>query len=489
MVANFYHREIFSKRLNSTKQIDADVAPSLSTECTLKQPTSTTNPQIIITLVTTVEPNFFYCAIPALNRKYFVTSCESLLGNRWMFSLHVDVLGTYAGELSATSEYVLRAANAPVSQMIDNQVPMYADSTLQKIAAGRIFTDQTSHGMYVIGLSSANAQGALSGGSVNYYCIGANAMVAVMRQIFNPALYYTGISVSEMSEQLFKSLFNPGQYIQSVRWFPFQTLPADATLASSIDIGYWSFPLTNGSGFGNSAYVINNTSFVTLTGNATLPAHPDVAAFPFADFPPYSNRVMHFPPFGDISIDDPRYISAEGVKASYYMLCDLISGQGHLVMFAGSDFDTYVSKHSAQIGVPVAYSTYYQGLPELNKANLMAGFAGAVLTDIGSTFSGDLATIAGKVGNGLLTSSAIAQSGGSAGDSAQYADNPYIVCIFKRLGNIDIEHMGRPLMENRKLSTISGYCSCYDCDFVCPTTEETNELQSLVKSGFYAEWG
>lgn len=488
MIVNFYHREIFSKRLNSTKTVPADVAPSLSTQCTLKQPTNITNPQIIITFATSVEPNFFYCVIPELNRKYFVKSCESLLGNQWLFTLHVDVLGTYGVELSATTEYVLRAANAPVSHLIDNQVPIYADSTVQKIAANRIFTDQTSNGMYVVGLSCANAQGALSGGSVNYYCIGSNAMVSVMRQIFNPSLYYTGISISEMSEQLFKALFNPGQYIQSVRWFPFQTIPNGATAASSIDIGYWSFPVTNGAGIANSAYVINNTSYVTLTGNAQLPNHPSVDSYPFANYAPYSKRIIHYPPFGDISLDDPRFISQDGINASYYMLCDLISGQGHLVMFAGANFDTYVSKHSCQIGVPVAYTTFHTPSQELNRENVGKGVAAAAFTDIGNMFGGDVSTLIGKVGNGLLTSSVIALSGGSAGDAAQYADNPYIVSIFKNLGSIDVQHMGKPLMENRQLSTISGFCSCYDCDFVCPTTEETNELQSLVKSGFYAEW-
>lgn len=489
MFVKFYNKTLFTKRLNSTKPLPVDIEPLWSGECTLKEPTSITNPQIVITHSDVQAPDFFYCDIAALARKYFVVSCESLLGGRWLFNLHVDVLGTYSGPLSLTREYVLRSSNSFSPLLIDSQVPIYADSTVQKVTAGRIFTDQTAQGMYVMGLSCANAQGALSGGSVNYYCMGANAMVAVMRQIFNATNYYSGISATEVSEQLFKSLFNPGQYIQSVKWFPFQNVPSDATPASSIDIGYWSFPVQNASGFENSAYVLNNTSYVTLTGSIQLPFHPDLGKYPFANYSPYSTRLMHFPPFGDISLNDPRYINPTLIAASYYMLCDLISGQGHLLMFAGLNYDTYVSKHSNQIGVPVAYSTYYKPMEEFTTGNMLKkgiGFLSAGVSEL--MRQNTTSTFLGKVGNGLLTSDVIEESGGSAGDSAQYADNPYIVCIFKSMGDIDVEHMGRPLMEIRQLSTISGFCSCYDCDVVCPTVEETQELQNYVKTGFYAEW-
>lgn len=486
MVVNFYTREIFSKRLNSTKQIPAGVAPSLSTECTLNQPTSTTNPLIIITFDTNVEPNFFYCVIPALNRKYFVTSCESLLGNRWLFNLHVDVLGTYCDPLSLTTEYVLRSTNSHNPLLIDNEVPIYADCTIQKIAANRIFTDQISQGMYVVGISASKAEGDVSGGSINYYVLGSNAMIAVMQQIFNAQTYYSGISASEISEQLFKSLFNPGQYIVSVRWYPFQNVPTDASQASTIDVGYWSFPITQGDDFANRVYILRNTSYVTLTGAVNLPFHPDFGSYPFANWAPYSKRIMHFPPFGDISIDDPRYINPTQIAASYYLLCDLISGMGHLVMFAGSNMDTYVAKYSSQIGVSMQYSTYQNNMVN----DLSKTIVGSAATDIANMLrESSLSTTLAKVGNGFLTSQLVERSGGSPGDTSQYADNPYIVCIFKNLGVIDVNHQGKPLMENRQLLTINGFCQCLDCDFVCPTVEETEELQRYVKSGFYAEWG
>jgi hypothetical protein len=59
---------------------------------------------------------------------------------------------------------------------------------------------------------------------------------------------------------------------------------------------------------------------------------------------------------------------------------------------------------------------------------------------------------------------------------------------FYRITNWDNTHNGRPLMQTRTISTLSGFIMVQKGDVpIAGTSQEADEIRSLLEGGFYYE--
>ena len=94
-----------------------------------------------------------------------------------------------------------------------------------------------------------------------------------------------------------------------------------------------------------------------------------------------------------------------------------------------------------------------------------------------------------------LTASALGQisTTGAVGSFMAFTagEIPYIVAWFKQTVATNRERFGSPLYQNRKLSTLSGFCVCMNATFVSSSDaamqEEIATIQTVLNSGVYLE--
>lgn len=103
-------------------------------------------PSIIIE--STTEPLYNYCYIDSLHRYYYVTSRTWLSGQLWRLSLRVDVLKTYATEISGLSGTFIYSGSGE-STRYDPRLVYNLPPTLSEID-GALGYDYTGNNVYIV---------------------------------------------------------------------------------------------------------------------------------------------------------------------------------------------------------------------------------------------------------------------------------------------------------------------------------------------------
>ena len=237
MIVNFYS---FQKKKNSTAQPNISSATTL-TSVQLKDDTGIMNPVLLINPnnaalpVPFVPSGFNYANIPSFGRYYFVTDWTWKKG-LWECALSVDVLASFRTAIGNTSAYVERSAYASNGNIIDNLYPAKTDVQITSATIATSWANVApSGGCYVLGL--INYQPANHIGAVTYYAMTSANLNSLLAFLFSNNIYQAG-SITEIGEDLFKSLFNPFQYVVSCMWFPAAASTYGST-QTTVKVGYW----------------------------------------------------------------------------------------------------------------------------------------------------------------------------------------------------------------------------------------------------------
>ena len=86
----------------------------------LRDPSNIIDPEILIELNNVDNINYAY--IPQFQRYYFIREKQSVRSGLWRFSMHVDVLNSYASEILGLAAVAVR------SQQNEKQSPYLIDS-------------------------------------------------------------------------------------------------------------------------------------------------------------------------------------------------------------------------------------------------------------------------------------------------------------------------------------------------------------------------
>lgn len=471
MTAYFF---AYSKKKNSTSQPALNTGTSFTVN--LKEDTSIINPVLVMTASTTGMPSpftpayFSYVYIPTFGRYYFINDEQYILGH-WEFYLTVDVLASFKQAIGNTSAYVERCSYESNGNIIDN---LYPSKTDVEIVSATIATSWAnvapSGGCYVLGV--INYQSSNHVGAISYYALDSAGLNSILSFLFSNDIY-TASTITEVGEDLFKSLFNPFQYIVSCMWFPASPSTYGST-QTDVKVGYWSTGV-------NAVMVTALLDVRFITG--TIPDHPQISRGAYLNYAPYTRITMYCPPFGEVPIDPTFLRTGKNLYAK--VMIDVITGQATLrVAFRSSTAGDYSAKacieKTAMMGVPIQLAqvlTDYSGSISTLTSGLSNGLTGAIMGAIGATIQSSVATQTPKV-----------STNGANGSFINFAFPPELVVEHLLLVDEDNNDLGRPLMSTRTLKNIPGYIKCAEAHFagIC-LDQEKQEINQYMLNGFFYE--
>lgn len=465
----------FSKKRNSTKQPTSGSGTTY-TAVDLKEDTSILNPILKIRVAgmpapVTVAPvnTFTYCYIGKFNRYYFIEDWVYTPGI-WEAHLSIDVLASHKTEIGTTSAYVERSASSYDGTIIDKLYPANTDYDIQYAALASAYLGVApSGGAYVVGVINNIAPNA---GAVTYYAMTQAQLGDLLGYMFGNDIW-NGSGISEISQGLFKSMFNPMQYIVSCMWFPFPMETFSSTSAT-VYLGYYST--------GVSAKVLTSLAHKAyITG--TIPTHPQASTRgSFLNYAPYTDVTLYIPPFGSIPIDTAFLENGHYVYAPYWV--DHITGEATIrisICSTSNQFETYAcAERSSKLGVSIQLAQVmadYSHTIQTMQSGLSGGISGMIAGALGAT-----------VQSALDAKFPAVSSSGSNGSFMETIQTGLIVAKFTKVVSEDLADLGRPLMQTKTLNTLSGYIKCGEAHFASPClAAERGRVEDFMLSGFYYE--
>lgn len=462
----------FTKRINSTKQPPQGEGRSFS--CQLKDETSFINPILKFSpdhLTSGVfSPDVYnYAFILYWNRFYYITDWKYINGS-WEAYLTVDVLASFRREIGATSAYIIRSNSAYNGNIIDSFYPAKTDVTIQKTnVACAWYNVAPSGGSYILGV--INYENGNKIGALNYYALTASQLSSILNYLFTDNIYNAS-SITEMGSGLYKSLFNPFQYIVSCLWFPFST-SAFGSSQTDVKVGYWST--------GVQGIIVSSLAEKTFV-TATIPDHPQISRGAYLNRAPYTKHTLYIPPFGCIPIDT-NFISI-GKYLYSAVLVDHITGQATIrvaISPSSNNLSEYniMCERTGMIGVPIQLAQVLTDyVNTLSSATDV--ISSALSFNLGGVFKGLLSAVESQMPK-VSTSGA----NGSFIETLQY---PQLISEFLNIVNENQTEFGRPLCDTRTVNTLSGYIQCGEAYHAFSGTKaENEEINRNMQQGFFYE--
>lgn len=482
----------FSKRENSTKTpLTSDTTALTLRNVNIKQECSFIEPSLLFSpdIQEGIEFNpaqFNYVYIPLWQRYYFITDWV-FLNSVWECRLRVDVMGSFKSAIGDTSAYVIRSYSDFNTNIIDSFYPATSNVQINRQnVESEIERTTIPSGCFIVGVINNDSAIQTHVGSVCYYALDQTNMKNLMTYLFSGSIYDSS-NIEEIGEGLFKSLFDPFQYIVSCMWFPFpNTVPAGSSPSlATLKVGYWS--VTGCQGY-PVRLIVKEFGFHS---QSAIGHHPQQATRGnYLDKAPYTRLTLYYPPFGEIPIDT-NYMRFYGTGESNWLYgkiyLDFITGQADLRMSItnGYDLETTadpyytMSQRSAMIGVPIQLS------------KIMTDYVSLAQNALGAVTSGFMGSIGGVFNNiisGVSNSFPKAGSVGVNGSFLETIEQPYLMREYFILADENRAEFGRPLCQVRTLSSLSGYIQCAEADhpFSC-TDYERREINNHLRNGFFYE--
>ena len=483
MNVTFYN---FSKKRNSTKQPSGGTT---YTTCLLKDDTTTARPSIAIKWngSSSAPASWNYCYIADFGRYYWVDTW-AYVDRQWVASCTVDVLATYKTEIGASSKYVLRSASTFDKYAPDNKyVPIYPLAVSTWAMTGIAWATTFDGGRFVVGIVGQG--NTFNAGGTGYVVLTGAQLQQLISACFTESEQVwtstsslggtVGEALNKYGENLQKSIANPIQFINSVCWVPF-------------------IPTTSGS----TTIKLGNVNTGISGACLSDPVHKDiwsasVNAWNSADeawpnVEPFTRYVLVCPPFESLNIPAEHLLpagmsmhSTGTINGDVYT--DVTNGLAILTVNSPSG-GSQLASASAQLGVMInlaGSSVDYAGQIKAAAATVSSGVqalfnpAGAIAGATSGIIGFAEASQPKAVGGGY--------SGGLAALKASYADRGLVAYNYT-VPELDNDEVGKPLMQTKTLSSLSGYIQCADGEIVCDATDaEHQQLEAFMTGGFFYE--
>lgn len=502
----------FVKRSNSTKQ---PVSGGTTLSCQLKDQTNMINPTLVINgIPANWSPIWNYAKIAAFNRYYFINNWRWLNGV-WECDCICDVLASFKTDIGGLSEFVLRSSSQYNGQIVDMQYPTTAETRVNATMLTNHFKTVYGMGYYILGVISNDSSSAQ--GAVTYYQMTASQLAALKHYMMSD----TYISDQDLNIQaitdivpteLLKTLYDPFKYISSCIWMPFSLsdLPSAFKSFSPIAFGWWT---PTGSGINIEGYKINADGYVaTFSERVSILGHPQrFDRGVFLDHSPFADRMLFYPPFGSIPINDDSIIGGDSIRIE--LTVDMVLGDSVLSIYHDRPTDNQgsydnmgvIARVSAPLGVPIqlaqtsidingsvtAAETFaIQGTAAafIGSASRSDGSFGGYLSTLWETGKGALSSAVAAIGDVIQNPVGQLQTSGTNGSLAQYCTYPYFVQKWRIVSDDDNAQKGRPLCQVKTLNTIPGYImvDTPDVELACMESER-QQIIAFLASGFYYE--
>ena len=491
----------FAKKHNSTAVPSS--AP-LTFACELKEGCSIIYPIVGLSNGSAWNPaTYNYARIAAFNRYYYVTDW-SYEGGLWWATLNVDVLASWKTAIYNTTEYVERAAKTFDGAIIDAMYPAKMTYTRSYcgwnglVLLGSPWAETLENGVYIVGIINNDD---VAVGAVSYYAF-TPAQFSNFKSYLLGSLDWTGATLQPMdvSENLFKAMFDPFQYIVSINWFPFSyTLISSLTLQTDIKIGWWEIE--------NIDHYIFSVPFVDFTKQLAIHTHPLASTRgKYLNISPYTTYILHAPPFGVFELNtkiiaDANFNSDGWANILVNIRVDLISGKAMLsvnVTPAGPRTSIIILDIEAVLSIQIQLAQIYS---QNNETTLVNTASNAVASLLGVITSGNIVRqVTGKernvksmYGSNVVDAATIGTlvmtQTGQTGSLSQFFLPFYVEWIASDMTDDAREDRGRPLYQEVQLSTLApGFVLTTNSHVAIPGTDvEISEINDALDGGVFLE--
>ena len=488
----------FAKKDNSTKQPTLETAKLV--QGILKEPCSIMTPVVRIErLPNDAMPfQYTYAKWVEAQRYYFIEDWTWVNG-LWEVRMKEDVLATFKTQIGNTTEYVLRTDSTVDfnGEITDTTYPATTDVETETVVYPNSFSSDISVGCFILGVISSNSSGAV--GAVSYYAMTSSQfgnfknklltddnLVTMGLAIIDPTTGDLTPTITDISLQVLKTMYNPFQYIVSCMWFPFPiSLIPNTTSVGTIPCGWWSYSQSGTKKlYAQTLNVAENAMAFT--------SHPQAnTRGSYLNYPPYSRRTL-VGRFGTVALDSFNYRPGDSIDVSYHV--DLITGQCRTTIgrIRNQEYDLFTEREFL-IGVPIQIAQI--GVDYLGTAvsaiNTIPQAIGGAISGIASgsgAITGAIVGASSGIYNTIQSAMPQLETSGSNGSFLTAEHLTRIVNQFFKVVDEDISHRGRPLCELRQLSTLSGYILCAegDIDISCYDNER-KEIVRYLTEGFFWE--
>ena len=516
----------FNKKPNSTA-VPASAGTSYS--CSMKTVSSLLSPlmEIADTRLTGAIPLYNYAYIPDFDRYYFIDNVSWSRGI-WTISMHVDVLGSFRGDILNSRQYVLRSASSYDEDIPDslymtkassygrsfsmseyagtgsavNGVRYYLPKTGGSGITSNYFNAAYTSGEFVVGIVGNNTAG------VTYYAFSNSGY----KDLINKITTLVPSSATDVSAALANSIVDPLQYITSVRWFPSVEIP-NTTYTTSMTIG--GYPVTLNPG----GRMLDASDVIAYYCTVDIPTRSDIRSY--MKLAPFRELSLVFQPFGVIPLDSTKLYNSTSVLIEW--IIDYTTGSAVLNVYRGAQ--SYANREgliystSTDYGVDIPISTL--------KMDWKAGLAISAMQWLGQKSgwsSGPTGeqVLDGMIANGTVTQADLDAAGinvdttvkpksmydtvmdfsaaalgqlsttGAVGSFLGYMYNkPRIEAWFNYQVEYDDDRFGRPLYQTVLMSNLSGFTICQSptisFSLKHPLEMEQIAVLQMLSSGIYLE--
>lgn len=447
----------FTKKLNSTKRPTG----GRNIDVALKTPTSEKTPTF---LISGFDLSWNYIQWGA--SYYYVDDVVVMSNTQAEYHCRRDTLATFRGEILSSSQLVARNANTYQPALSDAAYPAYNKATINRTPLGSWDTAlDTTNGRYIVGVICPESSNGLA-----YYSFTPTQYQNFLNYLFSDVWLDPN---SDIGLDIQKELINPFQYVSSVMWFPLDIV-GDMT---NLRFGFWNTGTLVGK-LGESRRV------VTIETTATLPRHPQQTTHGIhMNGSPYSRYNLDCWCFGSIPIDPLPFVDNNAIGLRIQV--DLFTGVANLKVTNANG--GVVASVSNQFGVPIQISQMSQSVinPVINTVGGFQSAIGGAIT--GHAVSGVLGLASG-ISNAIHSAMPQVQSMGAIGSKIAYTSTPTITATFYTVPPLAAAKIGRPLMEVKTLSSLTGFTKCETVDLdtnACP--DEKREIIDFMLSGFFIE--
>ncbi len=458
----------FTKKVDSTKQ---PTGTGTQYSCNILSPADIVAPVVEITASADLTA-YNYAYIAAFHRYYWIEGITFDKGI-WNLSLACDVLATYKTQIGGESLYVLRAASSYDGEIQDNYYPITGDIDYSSQAESPFPGYTYATGCYVL-----NIMGTASSGSSTLYQLTPDNFRKLIQELYTAI---DGFQFGDMVKSVVQKFGgNPTQLISGAMWFPMDFM--DSGTDVPITIGSWTSSAAVGK--------LVTQPVKALPGfNPTIAAHPQVSIRGrYLNLAPYSKYQLYIPTIGIIDLDTSQLMGINKI----YVTRHVDAFTGGMTCIVETDPDSvadpnhYLAVVNGQWGVPIALNGNNNGGNVLGGLiSTLGAAAGAIVTGgasaiIGAATAG-IGTVAGAIGSATSSSS-------QGGSITAMLEPMRLDTTFYRVTPGDDTHNGRPLMQVKTISSLSGFVMVQKGDVPIPgTSAEAAQIKAYLEGGFFYE--
>lgn len=472
-----------SKEVNSTYKPNISETDFL--EVRLKDRTSLLTPTFEIYNIDITElSEVNYVVAKEFNRCYWITNITFTSNNIAELECKEDVLATYREQILNSTQFVMRSESEYSNAYTDPVLPMQA---FVEESYSTQTIEEFKKGFFVLGVGGGES---LLG--TNFY-----VMDAIMLGIFVKYIFNADNFAELIDNKVSKMFFNPMEYISTCLYFPYEFVADSEGIwnTDTIKLGFyeWEVPVSIGS---YCKEIPDSTVTIDKVYEYQLSVLHKYDDGNFRNFAPYASYKAFLPFRG--TIDLPNGIVGNTETIGFKTVCDLTSGKAFTdIYFMESGEKRFLQREEYQIGVQIPI-TFIDNSPT---GQVISGFSGALekayetgvnaeggalesLKAYGGSLLDSLSEGVEKAvgvvtgGSNILSGGGMKLSVGGVGEGV-YNNQIIMITLQQSTPTLPLNTFGAPLMQPRKLSSLSGYVEVANPEIMINTATQT-ELLTII---------